>query len=112
MLVKKYRLPLRTEFYRIKKKGRLYQFSFFGLLVARNELSFSRFAFIISKKVHKRAVKRNRIRRLLREAVKEFLSQSRPGFDVVFLVKKNLIDQELSAVKMAVNQAFQKSGLL
>lgn len=112
MLPKKYRLPLRTELHRLQKEGRLYHFPFFGLLAGKNNLPVSRFAFIVSKKIHKKAVRRNRIKRLLREAARELLPQIKPGFDVVFLTKKNIIDQDLSSLLAAMKIALQKAGLL
>lgn len=47
----------------------------------------SRFAFVVSTRIDKRAVARNRIKRLLRESVRHLLPQINTGFDVIILVK-------------------------
>lgn len=94
------------------KKGRVFQFPFFGLLLAENKLSVSRFNFIVSNKISKRAVKRNKIKRFLRESVKTILPQVKFGFDIVFLVKKRIIGQDFQAVQSAVEDSFKKKGLL
>lgn len=112
MLPKKYRLPLREELHQIQKKGGVYQFPLFGLLVAKNKLSLSRFGFIVSNKIHKKAFKRNRIKRLFRESVRLLLPKVNPGFDVVFLAKKRILDKEFKAIQLAVKTAFKKIGLL
>lgn len=48
----------------------------------------TRFAFVVSKNVDKRAVIRNRIRRVVREAVRLALPKITPGWDGVFLMRK------------------------
>ncbi len=128
MLPKQYRLPLRTEFKRIKKEGKLFPGRFFSLLVShqpplgpslgarpatprtepRGEASYQppRLAFIISKKIHKKAIKRNRVRRLLVEAVRGILPKIKPGFDFVFLVKKTILEKKLLEIKNEVEKFF------
>ena len=112
MLPKQHRLFLRKELHRIQKEGKVCQFPLFGLLVAQGDASVSRFAFIVSKKIHKRAVKRNRIKRLLRESVRSFLPKINPGYEVVFLVKKRVLEKDFQAVKSAVKKSFERIGLL
>lgn len=112
MLPKKYRLPLRYELHRIQKEGEVYQFPLFALLVAKSNLNFSRFAFIVSNKIHKKANKRNRIKRLLRESVRSFLPKVKPGFDLVFLAKKRILGEDFQTIQSAVEKSFKKTGLL
>lgn len=112
MLPPKYRLPLRDELHQIQKNGEVYQFPLFGLLVGKKKLSLSRFGFIVSNKIHKRATKRNKIKRLLRESVQKLLPKIKPGFAVVFLVKKGILDKDFKAIQLAVKTAFKKTGLL
>lgn len=108
MLPRQYRLPLRTEFKRIKKEGRIIQGRFFSLLICPQlpitncQLLPSRFAFIVSKKISPLASRRNRIRRLLSEAIYSFLSKIKPGFDFVFLIKKTIIGKNLVEIKREV----------
>jgi len=113
MLPKKHRLSLRKELRRVQKEGKIYHFPFFGLLVNK-ELEIekqrleSRFAFIVSKKIHKKAVKRNRIKRLLRESVQLLLPKTKPGFEILFLVKKTIVDQDFKTVSQSVAESFKK----
>lgn len=114
MLLKKHRLPLRTELKRIKKEGILIQGDLFSLLVSRQprKNQFSRFGFIISTKIHKKAVKRNRVKRLLNEAILGLLPKIKPGFDVVFLAKKKIIEADLKEIKREVKKLFAKAGMV
>lgn len=113
MLPRKHRLPLRTDLVRVQEKGKLFQGRLFSLLVAkRKKLETSRFGFIISTKIHKKATKRNRARRLLVEAIRNLLPKIKPGFDCVFLAKKTIIGKELREIKKEVEQLFKKGRLL
>jgi ribonuclease P protein component len=113
VLPKQNRLPLRNELNRVKKNGRIVSGRFFGLLLAQQpEAAVSRFGIICSNKIHRKAVKRNQIRRWLGEAMLRLLPKLKPGFDGVFLVKKNIVDQEFAQIETEVEKIFKKSGLL
>jgi ribonuclease P protein component len=111
MLPSKHRLALRKELKRVQTSGRLFQGKFFSLLTAGNKLDYSRFGLIVSAKVAKKAVDRNRVRRLLIESIREFLLEVKPGFDVVFLTKKAIVSQKLPVIKKEVSLLFKKAGL-
>lgn len=113
MLPRKYRLPLRTELNRVKERGNLFQGKLFSLLVEkRKDKKPSRFSFIVSTKIHKRATKRNRARRLLTEAIRPFLSEISPSFDVVFLTKKAIIGKRSVEIKKELQELFKKVKLI
>lgn len=112
MLPQSHRLPLRTELRQVKKEGQLFQGKLFGLLLSPSPKTQTRFAFIISTKVHKKAVKRNHAKRLLSSILKELLPQIKPGFNGVFLAKKPLIDAAYSQIKEEVSFLFKKARIL
>lgn len=114
MLPKKHRLPLKKELTRVQKKGKLFQGRLFSLLVCLREDTThpSRFSFIISTKIHKKAVKRNRARRLLVESIRSLLPKIKLGFDCVFLAKKAIVGKEATVVKKETEEIFQKADLL
>jgi len=113
VLPKDYRLPLRKELNRLKKEGRIFQGQLFSLLTTPQEKDkTSRFAFIISNKIHKRANKRNRARRLLVEAIYSFLPKIKKGYDGVFLAKKGILGVNLTKVKREMNSLLKKAHLL
>lgn len=68
----------------------------------------SRFAFIVSKKISPLAVQRNRIRRLLSEAIYSGIEKIKPGNDFVFLVKKLIIGKNLTEIKKEIESIFVK----
>ena len=70
----------------------------------------SRFAVVVSKKVHKSAVGRNRIRRRLYEIIRQELPSMTPAHDVVILVFSNEViqmpsDELIDTVKQLFIQA-------
>ena len=84
----------------------------FGLLLTRQpQAGPTRFGMIVSNKIHRKAVKRNQIRRLLSEAIWLSLPQVKTGFDGVFLVKKSIVGQDFAAIKIEVEKIFKKAGL-
>jgi len=89
MLRRKFRIPRGIRF----NKSRLIASPLFTLKIKENELSYDRFAIIVSKKVDKRAVVRNRIRRLISSCLEELYSKMRQGRDAVFIVKREAINK-------------------
>jgi len=69
-LNKKNRLKKKRDFEDVFKKGKAVKGSFLFIKYKKNELGVSRFGFIVSAKVARKAVDRNRIRRILSEAVR------------------------------------------
>ena len=58
----------------------------------------NRYGFVISKKISKRAVDRNKIKRLLSEAVKKNEVGGK-GYKIVFLAKKSLLGKKFAEVE-------------
>jgi len=115
MLPSKHRLPLRTELHQVKEKGVLIQGRLFSLILTHQGGKIrqaSRFGFIISTKVHKKAVKRNRAKRLLGEAIQELLPKMKSDFNVVFLAKKRLIEAPPATIKIELKKLFTQAGII
>ncbi|OGY24807.1 MAG: ribonuclease P protein component [Candidatus Woykebacteria bacterium RBG_13_40_7b] len=90
MLAKSVRLNLKKEFARVKKNSVSFSGLYFTLLVARGE-GESMFGFVVSSKVGS-IVRRNRIRRLLTEAVRGNLEKFPKGRKYIFIGKKEALD--------------------
>lgn len=61
---------------------------FFRLVFRKNSLSRSRFAFLLSKKVSKSAVKRNLLKRRSSEWVRKFFLNGSSGYDFALFLKE------------------------
>lgn len=72
----------------------------------------SRFAVVVSKKVHKRAVGRNRIRRRIYEIIRRELPHMAPAHDVVVMVfSSEVINMPYDDLAETVRNLFQQAGL-
>ncbi|TSC89787.1 MAG: Uncharacterized protein G01um10143_277 [Parcubacteria group bacterium Gr01-1014_3] len=66
MLAKKYRLPVQIA---LKKRYRSLKSSYFSVKILPGDLEYSRFGVVISKKTAKKAVDRNRLKRIVYDLV-------------------------------------------
>lgn len=114
MLPKKYRLPS-FQFASVKSHGQLLQSPLFGVLVslspreASGEVGPSRFGFIVSTKISNKATVRNRLRRLLSEALLPLLPHLPPGHDYLVLAKTKLINQPLDHIRQTFHAILTSS---
>jgi ribonuclease P protein component len=73
---------------------------------------YSRFAVVVSKKVHKSAVGRNRIRRRLYEIVRHELPRFHSSHDVAIMVfSSELISLQTEELTEMIQQLFEQAGL-
>ncbi|MEK7100328.1 MAG: ribonuclease P protein component [Patescibacteria group bacterium] len=92
MLSSKYRLKKKINFARIEIDGVMHQSKSFGMgIYDRKDDEPSRFGFIISTKISKKAVIRNRIKRIMSEIVRINLDKLKNGYDVLFLIKHQAV---------------------
>ena len=108
MLSRKYRLPATTKL----SHTRFLRTSLFGIKYAKNDLPVSRFAFVVKKSVDKRAVARNRIRRVFRSCIEELLEQIAPGYDMLFFLEKGIMEVMRKELFQELNRVFEIKGLL
>jgi len=92
----------------IKRKGKASQDNLFGVLRLENTDNVPKFAFVISTKISKLAVHRNRINRSLHEGVRRSLIMVDKGYDYVFLVKKSIETKSTNEIIKGVESFFAK----
>ncbi|MBP6989488.1 ribonuclease P protein component [Candidatus Shapirobacteria bacterium] len=112
MLKKINRISKKEEFEEVRAKGEMLSTPLFGLLWMKNvnpsALRASplhkgdkdcKFGTIVSKKISKKAVDRNRIRRVLFEAVRKNMDIFPEGFRGIFLARKTILDKSYQEVE-------------
>lgn len=112
MLSQIHRLTKKEDFERVKKQGKKLQGRLFGVLVLEKKEGPSRFGFIFSTKLSKKATARNRAKRVLREAVRIILPRIKPGYDILFLGKQESLHQSFDEAKKEVEEIFKKLDLV
>ncbi|MGH9856394.1 MAG: ribonuclease P protein component [Acidobacteriota bacterium] len=108
MFAKRYRLPATIRFI----PARFFKTPYFRVKYARNSETVSRYGFVISKAVDKRAVVRNRIRRVFRSCIEEVQEKIVPGYDMLFFLEKGIINKQRQEVLQEVLLQFKKHNLL
>lgn len=106
MLKKKYRLPAGVRI----GKGKTISAKHFTLKTANSNLSYPRFAFVISKKVDTRAVVRNRIKREMTNSIQNIMDKIGPGKDMLFILKRSAA-QNIGKLQKDIELAVESKDL-
>ena len=104
MLKKINRISNRKEFLEVKEKGKLWSCPLFGSICLNKEDKEIKFGFIISKKISKRAVDRNKIKRRICEVLSKKLDKFKLGTRIVFLTKKSLLEAKIEEVEKEISK--------
>src|SRR5438105_2187161 len=101
MLKRKYRLPFYCRFTAASNTHT----NLFVIKVQPNDIGYNRYGFIVSKRVDKRAVVRNTTKRKLRSCIEDLFEQIQQGYDILFILKKSLVDIKKEEVCSVVRGA-------
>jgi len=104
VLKRENRIRLKREFAEVKNKGRILYSPLFGFLTYKENDDQKKIGFIVSKKISKRAVDRNRIRRILSEIVRKKLERFENGTRIIFLTKKEILGKKYDEVEKEVEK--------
>ncbi len=91
-------------------EGRCWSNRILVICKSPNGLPHSRFGFSVSKRIGK-AVVRNRVKRLLREAVRPLCDLTAPGWDVVLIARAGIVRAEWAEIQQAVTGLFSMAQL-
>lgn len=108
MLKRKYRLNQRIK----AKAQRSFKTPFFVLRIAENDLGYNRFGFVVSKKVDKRAVIRNKVKRMLRGEIELKFEEIKKGFDILFMLNKEIVNATKDEIGEVLYNLLKKENLL
>jgi ribonuclease P protein component len=108
MLKKEFRLPAYSRL----SHPKTIRSSTFLLKLAPNDLSLSRFGFIIGKKKDKSAVARNRIRRKFRACIEELSLAIKPGYDMLFFLERGIIEKNHEELLVEIRELLQSRRLI
>lgn len=107
------RIRKKKDFLLLYKKGRRYRGKYFNLIYFSNNLSFSRMATVVSRKVGN-SVKRNKIKRQMRELFRRNKELIKNPVDMVIIPKKDIpelpkasLQEEYLSALETINQKHQ-----
>ena len=97
------------DFARVHEQGKWMGGGLVGIKSRPSDLPQARYGFIVSKRVGK-AVVRNRVKRRLREIVRQLVLK--PGTDIILGVKPQAAQADFGALKTDVLKLLAQAGLL
>lgn len=111
MLARKYRLRNQADFTKVFKRGRSLGSEYLVLHFSRPRPEGIRIGFSVSRKVGK-AVKRNRIKRVLREICRLHLKEFREGYDLIFIARVKLKGIPYHVVEKNLMAICRRAGVI
>ena len=113
MLSKKYRFHSRGGVRYTYQNGKTIRGSKISLVFADNSRNKQRYAVVVSKKVLKSAVGRNRIRRRVYEAVRVELPKIQKPVDCIFIVySKEILNTDFKLIQKTIRDLLKEANIL
>jgi ribonuclease P protein component len=110
VLSKQHRLRHSVEIRQVRHHGKSWHNRYFILVKRANESPDSRFAFSVSRRTGN-AVMRNRVKRLMRESIRQSLNSIQSGWDVLLIARQPAREATFSQVDRAVKELLARSQL-
>lgn len=113
MLPKDYRLKKRNAFAATYRTGKTLHKDGITVFIGKekNNDSPTRIGFVVSKKIHKRAVRRNRIKRLMRESYRLLIKEGAVPdkyISLIFVASSKLLNMSFKEVDNAIRKLVYK----
>ncbi len=108
---REYRLKSAIDFKRVRRQGQSFAHPLVVMLTLPNGGERTRIGVSAGRSVGN-AVRRNRAKRRLREAIRPHLEALPPGWDIVLLARKRLPEAEFSEIQAALLTLLKRAGLL
>jgi len=111
MLKKSNRITKDKEFDRAFKTGQSFYTKLFIVKAVNNDLGLNRLGVLISTKVSKKAVIRNKLKRQIKEIIQYELPNLKNGKDLVIVVFQEILDKNFKEIKEVVITALKRLKL-
>ena len=103
-------LRKQKDFSRVYKKGKSRGGKYVVVLYRKNNLGYTRTAFVSSKKVGN-SVERNRSRRLMKESYYTVRDKIKNGYDIVFVARNSINGRSLNDINRSLYGTLKACGL-
>lgn len=99
MLKKANRIKSPAIFQKIFSQGKKKDNQYFKIIFCKNDKNISRFAVIVSTKVHRLAVERNFLKRKIKNILRGLIPSLPQGFDTLIIVKNQCLNIGFNEIK-------------
>ncbi len=98
-----------VQFSQVYSRGSSWTVPYLAVKALPNQLDHYRYGIVVSKKIGK-AVIRNRVRRRLREIIRQMAI--RPGWDIIIVARPGIIKESFAGTRNALTGTFRRAGLI
>jgi ribonuclease P protein component len=112
MLKKKHSLSKKKDFKNILESKKSLFTNTLIIKFKQNDLSYSRFAVLVSKKISKKAVIRNKQKRRIKAIIRQDLLKIQKGIDVVIITKPDVLEKSFTQLSIILNNCFKKLNII
>ena len=113
MISKRYRFHSRGGVRYTYQNGKTIRGSKISLVFADNSRNRQRYAVVVSKKILKSAVGRNRIRRRVYEAIRAELPRIEKPVDCIFIIySKDILDIDYKEIRSLVHNLLKEANII
>ena len=110
-MLRKNVLRKKSDFTGIYSKGRSVGDRYVVVFYRKNNLPYTRKAFLASKKVGN-SVRRNRARRLMKESYRLTNMKVPEGYDLIFIARNTIVDAKCAEVRKSLESALRRTGVV
>lgn len=113
MISKRYRFHSRGGVRYTYQNGKTIRGSKISLVFADNSRKKQRYAVVVSKKILKSAVGRNRIRRRVYEAIRAELPKVEKPVDCIFIIySKDILDIDYKEIRSLIHNLLKEANII
>jgi ribonuclease P protein component len=106
-----FRLKQSIDFKRVRRSGKSYAHPLVVLVVLQTIEEKTRFGVIAGRSVGN-AVQRNRAKRMVREALRTLLPRIKPGWNVIIIARRPILQAKLTEIHSCLSQLSSKANLI
>lgn len=105
-------LKKENDFKNVFKKGEVFGNRTFVMYFLKNTFEKNRIGIIVSKKISKKAVVRNKIRRQMKEAYRLNEKNILTGYDIILIARESIKKTDYQKIEKSLMHLFYKKNLL